>query len=187
VRLAVNAYRNAPIARSGRRSNRARNRRARVAQPALESDDITRPRVPRDQCRPESRKVIPSDEHHGAADLRVVPIVDSPTSEFSRLVANPGHIPPHDLAPGPAEIQGEGWHVAPEIVDTENQFFRQMRPLTPDDPTDAERRQTVLVTRAVDGSHPWQHGSLHVGLRGFATLKRVPACFHGVSITVRQS
>ena len=52
------------------------------------------------------------------------------------------------------EIQGEGWHVATEIIDVEDQILRQIGLLSPDHPPRSERRQAEFVTRSIDRLDP---------------------------------
>ena len=62
----------------------------------------------------------------------------------------------HDLRARAREVQGEGAHVAAQVVDVEDQVFGQDLLVAPDHPADAGVDQAVLVARGADAGHPRQ-------------------------------
>ncbi len=56
-----------------------------------------------------------------------------------------------DLAAGAGEVEGEGRHVAAEVVHVEDELLGQQVGGAPHDPADAEGREPVLVPGGVDG------------------------------------
>jgi hypothetical protein len=58
-----------------------------------------------------------------------------------------------DLRPGPGEVQGEGWHVAAEIVHVEDQVLGQVLRLAPERPSNSWIYQPELMARGLDGHH----------------------------------
>ena len=61
-----------------------------------------------------------------------------------------------DLAAGTREIQGEGGHVAAQVIDPEDQVLGQLLGIAPDHPANAQGRQPELVAGGVDGFHARQ-------------------------------
>src|SRR5208282_470357 len=55
-----------------------------------------------------------------------------------------------DLTGRTREVQRKGRHIAAQIVDMEDQIFRQVRVVAPHHPADAERSQAKLVPRRID-------------------------------------
>ncbi len=62
----------------------------------------------------------------------------------------------HHLVTGTGEVQGEGRHVAAEVVDPENQILRQVLGPAPHDKPDAGIGQPILVAADVDRHHAGQ-------------------------------
>ena len=56
----------------------------------------------------------------------------------------------------PREVEREGRHVVAEVVDPEDQVFREGGGVAPDDPAYARVDESVLVARRVDRSHAGQ-------------------------------
>ena len=78
-----------------------------------------------------------------------------------------------DLAARPREVEGEGGHVAAQVIDVEDQVFGKILGFAPDHPPDAEGRQAELVPRGVDRLDP---GNAEVPLQfGSAEGRQEPA------------
>ena len=72
----------------------------------------------------------------------------APTKSEERVVLR------DDLRARAGEVQGEGRHVAAQVVDVEDQFLGQRLRVAPQDPADPGVDQPVLVAGRVDGRDP---------------------------------